>query len=45
MEGTFSYTKGTALFENIQGGGTYKGKYISEKTYIVEWEGEYFIKK
>jgi hypothetical protein len=45
MEGTFAYINGTGLFENIQGGGTYKGKYLSEKTYTVEWEGEYFIQK
>jgi len=45
MEGTYTYTKGTGQFENIQGGGTYKGRYISEKTYVVEWEGEYSIKK
>jgi hypothetical protein len=45
MEGTFTYIKGTGLFENIYGGGTYKGKYLSEKTYVVEWEGEYSIQK
>jgi hypothetical protein len=45
MEGTFTYIKGRGLFENIHGGGTYKGKYLSEKTYMVEWEGEYSIKK
>jgi len=45
MEGTYTYTKGTGRFENIQGGGTYKGRYISEKAYVVEWEGEYSIQK
>lgn len=43
FEGTFTYTKGTGPYEKIQGKGTYKGKYISEKEYISEWEGEYFI--
>jgi hypothetical protein len=43
FEGTFTYTKGTGPFEKIQGNGTYKGMYISEKEYITEWEGEYFI--
>lgn len=43
FEGTFTYTKGKGSFEKIQGNGTYKGKYISEKEYITEWEGEYFI--
>jgi hypothetical protein len=45
FEGIFTYIKGTGRFENIQGSGTYKGKFISEKEYAVEWEGEYFIKK
>ena len=44
-EGSFTWTKGTGKYENIQGGGTYKGKYISKTITIVEWEGEYFIKK
>ena len=45
FEGTFSYIKGTGQLENIQGSGTYKGKFTSETTYEWEWEGEYFIKK
>lgn len=45
FEGIFTYIKGTGQFEGIQGSGTYKGKFISEKEYTVEWEGEYFIKK
>ena len=44
-EGSFTWTKGTGKYENIQGAGTYKGKYISKTIVIVEWEGEYFIKK
>ena len=45
FEGSFTYTKGTGKYENIQGSGTYKGKYISKTITIVEWEGVYFIKK
>ena len=44
FEGTYTYTSGKGRFENIQGNGTYKGKYTSEKTYTAEWEGEYFTK-
>jgi len=44
FEGTYNYTRGKGHFENIQGSGTYKGKYTSEKTYTAEWEGEYFTK-
>ena len=45
FEGSFSYIKGTGHFENIHGGGTYKGRFISKTIYTVEWEGEYFIEK
>ena len=45
FEGTFSYIKGTGSFENIQGDGTYKGRFISKTIYTVEWEGEYVTKK
>ena len=45
FKGTYTYTKGTGRFENIQGNGTYKGEFISKTEYIVEWEGEYWIKK
>ena len=44
-EGSWTYPKGTGKYENIQGSGTYKGKLMSRTIYIVEWEGEYFIKK
>jgi len=44
-EGKFSWISGTGQFQGIQGGGTYKGKMTSEKTDVVEWEGEYTIKK
>jgi hypothetical protein len=45
IEGSFIWTKGSGKYEGIQGRGTYKGKYISKTIVIVEWEGEYFIKK
>ena len=45
FKGKFTYTRGTGKFKNMQGEGTYKGKYISPNTYLVDWEGEYFIKK
>lgn len=45
IKGTFSFTRGTGKFENIQGGGTYKGKIIGPGILTYEWEGEYFIKK
>jgi hypothetical protein len=45
FEGTFAWMKGIGQFANIQGSGTYKGKFVSQTTYTVEWEGEYSIKK
>ncbi len=45
LEGKFKMVKGTGKYENIQGGGTYKAKLVSETELVNEWEGEYFIKK
>jgi len=45
MEGKFSFIRGTGKFENIQGGGTWKGKIIGPGIFTYDWEGEYFIKK
>ena len=45
FEGTWSFTKGTGKYENVQGGGTFKGKMIGPETYMYDWEGEYSIKK
>jgi hypothetical protein len=45
FEGTYTYIKGTGKFENIEGNGTYKGKFIEKDKYTVEWQGEYSIKK
>jgi hypothetical protein len=45
FEGSFTFTKGAGKYEKIQGSGSYKGKLISTTIFIIEWEGEYFIKK
>jgi len=45
FEGTFTYVGGKGLYKDIQGKGIYKGQYVSPKIYVVEWEGEYFVKK
>ena len=45
FEGTFTYIAGKGAYENIYGGGTYKGKYITENIYVVMWQAEYAIKK
>lgn len=45
FEGSFTYTKGAGKYEKIQGSGSYKGNLISRTIFIIEWEGEYFIKK
>ena len=42
---TFTFTKGTGKYENIQGSGNYKAKMISATELVTDWEGEYFIKK
>ncbi|MFH1011245.1 MAG: hypothetical protein V1784_08425 [bacterium] len=45
FQGAWFYTKGTGQFQNIEGRGTFKGKFTSETEHTVDWEGEYFIKK
>jgi hypothetical protein len=45
IKGNMSFIRGTGKFENIQGGGTYKGKVIGPGILSYEWEAEYFIKK
>lgn len=45
FEGTWSFIKGTGKWENVQGNGTYKGKFIGPGIYTYDWEGEYSIKK
>ena len=44
FEGTFSFYQGAGRFKNIQGTGTYQGRYISHTIYTLEWEGVYRIK-
>jgi hypothetical protein len=43
--GTWSFTKGTGKWENVEGGGTYKGWFIGQDIFTNTTEGEYFIKK
>ena len=43
--GTWSFTKGTGKWENVQGGGTYKGWFIGQGIFTNITEGEYSIKK
>jgi hypothetical protein len=38
-EGTWKVTGGTGKFENIKGGGTYRGKFTAEGAFS-DWEGE-----
>ncbi len=45
IKGAFSFIRGTGKYENIHGGGKYKGKLIGPGILTYEWEGEYFIKK
>jgi len=45
FEGSFTFTKGTGKYKNIQGSCTYKGKLFSGVIIVNEWEGEYFIKQ
>jgi len=45
FEGSYSIVGGTGQFANIEGSGTFKGKMPSWIVQIVEWEGEYSIKK
>ena len=45
FEGTWSLTKGVGKWENAQGNGTYKGKFVGPGIFTYDWEGEYSIKK
>ena len=45
FKGTYSYTKGTGKYENIQGGGTFNGAYLGPGIMYVDVEGNYVIKK
>jgi hypothetical protein len=42
FKGTFSFISGTGILKKIVGGGgTYKGYFTSETSYVVDWEGEF----
>lgn len=43
--GTWTIVKGTGKYENIEGGGTYKARFIAPGIFLNEAEGEYVIKK
>lgn len=45
FEGTWSWTEGTGKWKNVQGNGTYKGKFIGPGIFTYDWEGEYLSKK
>lgn len=45
FEGTISYISGTGQYEGISGTGTYKGSFTSTDAYVVEWQGEFYLKK
>ncbi len=40
--GNMWWVEATGKYENMHGVATYKGWFISENTYRVEWEGEYW---
>lgn len=39
--GTWNYTKGTGRYVGIEGTGTYRGRFTSEREFTVDWQGEY----
>ena len=45
FEGTWEFTGGTGEWANIQGKGTYKGKFIGPGIYTYDIQGESFMKK
>ncbi len=40
VRGTWVYVKGYGKFADIQGGGNYRGRYLSATEYELEWSGE-----
>ena len=44
FKGKMWWVSATGKYENMHGVATYKGWFTSEKTYTVEWEGEYYKK-
>jgi len=45
VEGTFTIINGTGQWEGAQGGGPWKLKVIGEGISVMDWEGEYTLKK
>ncbi|MFW6257487.1 MAG: hypothetical protein ACOC11_01770 [Prolixibacteraceae bacterium] len=45
FRGNMWWTDATGKYKGIHGVATYKGWFTSEKTYTVEWEGEYWKKR
>jgi hypothetical protein len=43
--GSWTIVKGTGKYENVEGGGTFKARFIAPEIYLNEAEGEYVIKK
>jgi hypothetical protein len=44
FKGNMWWVNATGKYENMHGVATYKGWFTSEKSYTVEWEGEYWKK-
>lgn len=40
FHGTWEHVKGTGKYQGIQGKGSYKGHYISQTDYVVDWVGQ-----
>jgi hypothetical protein len=40
FHGTWEDVKGTGKYQGIQGKGSYKGHYISQTDYVVDWVGQ-----
>src|ERR1700733_14438783 len=40
FHGTWEQLKGTGKYQGIQGKGSYKGHYISQTDYVVDWVGQ-----
>jgi hypothetical protein len=45
FSGRLWWIKATGIFENMHGEGTYQGWFTSETSFVVDWEGEYYLKE
>ncbi len=45
VEGSFRILKGTGKFANIEGIGSFQGKMSAWTVFIIDWEGEYSLRK